>query len=118
MYDLRIVALHWLVALDGVEVVEEVLDVHDEVDGEVFDRLLGLDDLLDLFAGEVLGDLRLHRHDLVPHIDDAESETEREVDEEDGGSELEQAELVEIQVEQVALILLLLWSLASRCLCM
>ena len=106
MHNLGVVRLKDLVSLDLDEVVEEVLNVVREVSTEFFDRLASLHDLLDFLPREEVLHIHLLRHDLLPNVDHAHSEREGKVDQKDGCAELEQAEVLQVQVEQVALGLL------------
>ena len=51
-------------------------------------------DLLDFFAREALCLGYLRRQNLLPHVDDEERKSDRELDQEDGGSQFEQVEIV------------------------
>ena len=80
--DLRVVRLKRLVFFDLHEVVEQALNVSHQVVIEFSDLSLRLHDLLNLIFLEVLLEVELRGHDLVPHGHCAHGERQREVDQE------------------------------------
>ncbi len=94
MGNLSVILLKRLVFFDSDQVVEQVLHMACQVGAEVFDWLSGLDDLLDFFSLEMLSQVHVIWHDFLPDVDDAHGEAQREVNEENRATELEQAEIV------------------------
>ena len=109
MHDLSVVDLEGLLALDALQVLRQALHVSTQVGAEFFDGLACLHDLLDFLARKlVIVHAQLVRHDALPNIDAVHGEAERVVDEEDGASQLEQAEVFEVEEEGALLRLLFL----------
>ena len=74
-----------------------------QIRAKFLDRLARLHDLFNFLPREEVLHIHLLGHNLLPNVDHAHGEGEREVDEEDGRAELEQAEVLQVQVEEVLL---------------
>jgi hypothetical protein len=87
--DLSVILLERFVSFDPNQIFEQVLHVICQVCAKVFDRLARLYDLLNLFSLKMLGQVRAHRHNLLPYIHDAHSEAQWIIDEENCTAQLE-----------------------------
>jgi len=103
VHNLSVASLEDLVSLDLNQVVEQILHMVGQIGAELLDRLARLHDLFDLFAREEVLHVHLLWHDLFPDVDHAHGEGQGEVDEEDGRTKLEQTEVLQVHVEEVAL---------------
>ena len=81
------------------EVVEELLHLSSQFSIEVLDLVLRFEDLCDVLTAHDVVQVGLLGQCLLPYLNDAHGETERPIDEEYGGPQLHQTEVVKVKVE-------------------
>ena len=92
--NLSIVLFDKPVSLDSIQIIKKVLHMCHEIMAKVFDRRFGLHDLFDFFTCKKFVHGRSGRHYLVPDINYAHRETEREVNQEHGRPKFEKTKIL------------------------